>query len=275
MSDCSRIDPLVTPFIDGELPGDERDAVQRHLQACPPCHARVAAEQAVHGLITARKPALQLERASDALRTRCQAAARESAAPQSMRDAGASKGSPVVARSRRWTPASIAPRFAPFAVAATLVLIVAAAFLYQLTARSPRLMAAELTADHMKCFALNEVVDARQSAQAVESSMAAGFNWPAHLPLSSDASGLELIGSRPCLYGEGRVAHIMYLHNGQPVSLFMLPRATRAGERDAIVEIFGHEAAIWSAGNRTFVLITSEPRSDVERLESYVRASLR
>ncbi len=46
----------------------------------------------------------------------------------------------------------------------------------------------------------------------------------------SERAGLELVGARPCLYGEGRVAHIMYRHHGVPVSLFMLPHSARAQE---------------------------------------------
>src|SRR3954469_15670282 len=108
--------------------------------------------------------------------------------------------------------------------AASLVLLVGAAFIYQFTVSSTRVMAAELTADHVKCFAMNAVLRTHQSAAVVESSMASGFGWDMRLPANEAAAGLELVGSRPCLYGEGKVAHIMYRHNGNPVSLFMLPR---------------------------------------------------
>ena len=47
----------------------------------------------------------------------------------------------------------------------------------------------------------------------------------------------------------------MYTYNGQPVSLFMLPRETRASE---LVQVFGHQARIWSEGDRTFVLVARE-----------------
>jgi len=63
----------------------------------------------------------------------------------------------------------------------------------------------------------------------------------------------------------------MYRHQGQPVSLFMLPHTARAEE---LVEVFGHEAAIWCANNRTFVLVASEPRTEVERMASFVRSAL-
>jgi len=63
----------------------------------------------------------------------------------------------------------------------------------------------------------------------------------------------------------------MYRHNGRPVSVFMLPKTTRPEE---IVEVMGHEAAIWSAGDRTFVLIAREPPAEVARMVSFVQASL-
>jgi anti-sigma factor RsiW len=92
------------------------------------------------------------------------------------------------------------------------------------------------------------------------------------VPPALEHVGLELVGSRLCLYGQGRIAHLMYTHNGQPVSVFMLPKALRT---DEVVEVLGHEAVIWSVGGRTFVLIAREPRADVERMASTVQAVMR
>jgi anti-sigma factor RsiW len=160
---------------------------------------------------------------------------------------------------------------APYALAASLVLVVGGAFLYQATARSARVLAAQLTADHVKCFAMNSALGTHQMPAVVESSMASGFDWPMHLPEDPSSAGLELIGARPCLYGEGKIAHIMYRHQGHPVSLFMLPKTARAQQ---LVEVLGHEAAIWCVGNRTFVVVAREPRHEVERLAAFVQASL-
>jgi hypothetical protein len=74
------------------------------------------------------------------------------------------------------------------------------------------------------------------------------------------------------LYGEGKIAHIMYRHNGRPLSLFMLPRTERP---EQLVETLGHECAIWSSADRTFVLVSRETRADVERLADYIQASMR
>jgi anti-sigma factor RsiW len=268
-ADCARIESCVTPFVDGELPGAEREAMAQHLRLCAPCSSRVAAERAVRDLIHRRKPALDAVRAPDALRATC---ARFAGA-----DARAA-GSPTPAvpgapgAGRRWMPA--APwraRLTPVALAASLVLVVAAAFLYQITEKSARIMAAELAADHMKCFAMNSLLRTRHAPDLVEGAMLAGFGWQMHLPDHPERAELELVGARPCLYGEGKVAHIMYTHRGRPVSVFMLPNSSRSRE---LVKVLGNEAAIWCVGRRTFVLIAREPRQDVERIASFVQAGL-
>ena len=263
MSKCAFIDPLVTPYVDGVLPAGDRNLVDEHLGACAPCRGRVLAERAVRDVLTTRRASICVDHAPRELRARCQSL--------SEFISGASCATRVPA----WRA-----RLAPLALAATLVLIVGAAFLYQLTASSESVMAAELTADHVKCFAMNRVLGTHDASDVVESSMASGFDWRVRLPTTEasatpgqpDDPGLELVGSRPCLYGEGRVAHIMFRHNGTPVSLFMLPKTTRS---DELVRVLGHEAAIWSVGDRTFELIARETRTEVEHMAAFIQATLR
>src|SRR5215470_15652122 len=73
MRSCESIDPLVTPYIDRELPDEDYQAVDQHLRACPPCHSRVVAEQAVRDLLRARQPELNKKEASPSLHARCAA----------------------------------------------------------------------------------------------------------------------------------------------------------------------------------------------------------
>src|SRR5919199_1090699 len=127
MRNCNSIDPLVTPFVDGELTGADRDAVVEHTRVCAPCHSRIAAERAVRDLIRSRREALARDAAPAALRDKC----REAAARAETR--GASR----LQRAAAWfRPAHAQPwrvRLAPYALAASLVVIVAGAFIYQLT----------------------------------------------------------------------------------------------------------------------------------------------
>ena len=180
MPDCPSIDPLLTPYVDGELPGVEREAVAQHLRACPPCRARVVVEQAVRDLVRARQPALQRDRASDALRTKCAMlgsveTARSSRARRVQRepleplDTSLEPLEPLVAigdASRAARPGGDA---AP---------VVAGVSLYQITERSTHVMAAELAADHVKCFLLQNLSGTEQPAGPVEYALASKFGWP-------------------------------------------------------------------------------------------------
>jgi anti-sigma factor RsiW len=218
----------------------------------------------VRDLMHERKPALCHSHAPAILRSHCAAAARFNTAATKSRGADAG-------HTNRFALGGWTAWLAPLGAAASLVVIVGGAFLYQATAQSSHVLAAELAADHMKCFAMNTVLGTRQSPDTVQSSMASGFGWNMRLPLGAEREGLELVGSRPCLYGEGKIAHIMYRHNGQPLSLFMLPRTERP---EQLVETLGHECAIWSSQDRTFVLVSRESRADVQRLAEYVHASM-
>jgi hypothetical protein len=176
-----------------------------------------------------------------------------------------------LARSASWLRSG---RVARVAVAAAVVLAAGAAIVYQATQSSVGLLAAELMADHVKCGLINGAVGTAHSEAAVEHWLSSAFGWQADLPDAPEREGLELVGSRTCLYGRGRVAHIMYRdirHEGKLVSVFMLPGQVREA---ALVDALGHEASVWSDGRRTFVLLAREPRSEVARLASFVTASL-
>ena len=264
---CKTLDPVVTPYIDGELGAADRAAVDAHLRVCASCHSRVEAERIVRETLRGRRAALKQERAPAGLRARCALSA------------GAARAllSDAPRPGRAWLKSAAIPRetgsrLRALALAASLVLVVGGAFVYELTDRSVRVMAAELTADHLKCFAVNHLLGTHQETAEVEGSIASGFGAPLHLPEQPERAGLELVGERLCLYGQGRVAHIMYLHHGNPVSVFMLPGTMRPEE---VVDVMGHEAVVWSAGGRTFVLIAREPRAEIEQMASFVHASLR
>jgi len=281
MPDCRTIDPLVTPYVDGELSDTDRRLVDAHVAACPPCYSRVAAERAVRETLCARRRDLA-SAAPPALRAACErmradAARLKPRGPESEAPGTLTPGTLAPGALPRGTFGTQAARgtwkipFVPFALAASIVVLVGGAFVYQVTDSSATVLAAELTADHVKCFTMNTVLGTHQTQTTVEAAMLSGFGWHVRLPQNPSQVGLELVGSRPCLYGEGTIAHVMYRHDGRPVSLFMLPKSARA---EQFVEVLGHEAKIWCAGNRTLVLVAREPRKDVERLAEYVQASL-
>jgi hypothetical protein len=122
------------------------------------------------------------------------------------------------------------------------------------THRSDALLAAQLTADHAKCFRFvagsSEAADAAQ----IERMLRDRYGWDVHVPPSSPDDGLQLIGARRCLYADGLVPHILYRTGGQDVSLYMLDGVARG---DADVVSLGHRSRIWSRGATTYVMVSA------------------
>lgn len=264
MSDCTSIDPHITPYIDGDLGAQERLLVDEHVRLCPPCHSRVAAEQAVRQLMHTKRIELAGDTASPALRSRCAALQRQRATFSLAGSRADTPGGAGLAGAWR-------TRLVPLALAAGVVAVVGGASIYVLTARSSQVLAAELTADHVKCFGMNSLIALKDDPAAAESTMASTFAWHMPLPEAAQRAGMELLGARVCLYGRGLAAHLMYRHHGQAVSVYMIPKMTRS---DEVVDVMGHEAAIWSSGGRTFVLVAREPQADVARMTAVIQTAL-
>lgn len=241
MGDCREIDPLVTPYVDGEISPSQRADVDVHLAACPPCRRRAAVEAAVRRALRSRLAARVLT-APQTLRARCLNAA-----------GGAGALDRPLWRSR----------LVSLSMAAALLLALGGILLYALTVSSSTVLAAQLALDHVKCFALFGGGDAREDRGAADR---LDRQYGRRTEAALGVPGLELVGGRRCLYGEGALAHLMYRLQGRPISLFMLPDTVRA---PSVVGALGHEAVIWSGEGRTYVLLGRQPRSELERIAAH------
>jgi anti-sigma factor RsiW len=243
---CRRICDLLAQYADGTLSDAERADVQRHLDACPPCRVIAGKECGARQLLRACADRLRAEPLPPGLRSRCQALSS---------GAGAS---------RFWFRPSVR-----FAAAALLILFFGALFSL-VTRQSDALLAAQLTADHIKCFGLfrPEGGTTLDGAQA-ERMLRERFGLDVHVPPSSgaQAGSVDLVNARRCLYAEGRIPHLMYEANGQDISLFVLEGESRA---PAELNAFGHHTRIWSRGGNTFVLITPAAGESVAAAARYV-----
>jgi hypothetical protein len=154
----------------------------------------------------------------------------------------------------------------PLSLAATLLLAVATVFLFGLNQRVEAL-AAGLTLDHVKCFkvsALAAAVDAHDAGTSWQRSQ----GWPLRVAATAPAEELRLVDVRRCMSSEGRVAHLMYLWRGHPLSVYVLPRAFG---RDRILDSMGHETAIWSANGRTYAVLATGHPEDFDHIVGYVK----
>ena len=251
-SDCRQICEWITSYVEGGLAAPVRSDVERHVAACSPCRGRLVKEQGARSALRQCAEGLTNPALPPGLESRCRALAREQAAR-----AGVSG----------WR------RMVPLAVAAVLLLALGVGVLPSLTGRSTSLLAAQLTADHVKCFAVftpRETTGA--DAQAAEQQLAS-YGWRMHVPPSSPRDGLKLLGVRRCLYAQGQIPHVMYEAQGKPISLFKLAGNTRPA---SVVSSFGHECRIWQRDGETFVLVgPKDTGEEMERIHEYVEREAR
>lgn len=244
MKDCRETTDRLAPYVDEVLPPAERRAVERHLSQCPPCRSAMQAQAGGRQILRGAAESLRTHPLPPGLRSRCEA----------------------LARAR--TPAAVGwGRLIPVSLSALLVLFTALVLVSLATQRSNTLLAAQLTADHAKCFRLfADAESAPADAARLEELLRDRYGWDVRVPPSSDADGVQLIGARRCLYADGTIPHVMYRVDGQDVSLFMLEGVTR---RDEDVTSWGHRSHIWSRGDATYVLVAPES-SDISRAVRYV-----
>lgn len=230
--DCRRTAERLTSYVDNALPVVEQADVERHLNACPPCRTAATHESRARSVLRGQTRALTESPLPPGLRSRCEALAREHLRASA----------PPVFSSRRFAP-----------LTAMMTLVIGFLLFSLATHRSDTVLAAQLTADHAKCFrffAKNTSSDA--DARLVERMLENDYGWDLHVPPSSSANRVRLRGARRCLYVDGSIPHVMYDVDGYDVSLFVLDGVRRSANN---LVALGHRSRMWMAGRRTYVLV--------------------
>lgn len=255
MTHCTSIDALLTPYVDDALGATDRDRVHLHLRECPACQRRVAVEREVRQAL--RRHAVEL---------------RGGPAPASLR----SRLAQVAAQAAPVTPAgrtrAVRMQLVRAAVAASLVLGGGLWLTALITRQSTTVLAAQLAADHVKCFLTNRdrgVLD----PQPVAAFLRERYDFDAIVPGSDGSLGLRLVGARRCLSGEGTNAHILYTWRGQPVSLYMLPGGAHVHDAhaDHTHDVLGQTTEMWAGHNGTYVLVTPDSGESLAPLVAYMQ----
>jgi len=256
MSDCRDVEPLMTPYVDGEARPAEQASVDAHIKTCPPCREAVADERTARDVLHARREELR-GTASDMLRRRC------AAQTTSIRKSVAAPRPGLGLMRRSWVPLSLA---------ATLVLTVAAVFLFGLNNRVEAL-ATQLAVDHVKCFQFvpdHSTVDPGEAGQA----WARKQGWPLRVPLSTPDRQLVLLDVRRCWSTDGVTAHMLYRWRGEPLSVYVLNSVPVRHFDVRTVDKLGQEEIMWSRGGRTYAVVARARRADLEQVVKYVQQSV-
>jgi anti-sigma factor RsiW len=253
MKDCRETSERLTPYVDDALPPEERGDIERHLNACPPCRQSAVEEQGGRTVVRECASRLRQPPLPPGLRSRCEALARD--------------------HSRVSTFASWRLRLVPLTLVATIVIVAGLALFSLITRRSDAVLAAQLTADHIKCFKVF-VPDQEADPRQVEAQLEENYGWDMHVPGSSPENDVRLLGGRRCMYASGPLPHVMYSTEDQkPVSLFRLEGEIRD---EASVETMGHLCRIWSRGGNTYVLVAPESAAqDIGRIARYVQQEVK
>ncbi len=265
MSECRRTAGRLAAYTDASLPPAERDEVERHLDACPPCRDEASQQSGAHAILRARADRLRAEMLPPGLRSRCEALAREHAALPPAR----SWATPRL----RAFGASARQGLVPVTLAAILLVFTGAAIVSLATQRSDALFAAQLTADHTRCFRqhVGAAAPGLDAAQ-VEARLARDYGWRLHVPASLPNNELRLVHARRCLYAEGRIPHVLYRAHGEDLSLFVIEGVARP---PADVTAFGHRSRIWTRGDTTFVLVSSTSAGNLDAAARYLMQEAR
>jgi anti-sigma factor RsiW len=238
---------MLTPYVDGEGAAADRARVADHLAGCPSC----------------RQQAAQQSAARQALRSRSQALVGH--APPGLRDRCARAIAPVL------MPVTASRRSRLLPLAAVAVLFFGTGGAVYATRGTNTSLAVQLALDHLKCFALFGQSATAADASALAATLHERYGWDLNVPAGSADQHLRLVGGRRCLSLDGRVAHILYRHDGHALSLFLVPGAARP---DARLAVIGHHALIWSRKRTTYVIVASEPEADLDRVAGYLQRVL-
>jgi len=195
---CREIHRVTTPYVDADASYADLAAVERHLRRCPACQRRVAAERA----------------ARDTLKRHCHSTLFGGPpAPAALRERLANLPAERVAPpASRWRQIAVATLIGACTISVTAIL----------TQGSATVLAAQLVADHVKCFFTvdHRPLDPVQVGDRLKRQY--GFDVP--VPAGNDALGLRLVGARRCISSDGRTVidlqnrTLTYFIEGQPSS---------------------------------------------------------
>jgi anti-sigma factor (TIGR02949 family) len=265
MKNCQDLEPLLTPYVDGEATAEQRAAIEAHLAACPTCREYADAEAHARDLVKACReqlitpaPVRLHQKCADLARREAAAASAASASAVPASAAPASIPGPRVSEPR---PRGSWLRWAPVSLIATAALVVLGVFAYS-TFRGTAL-AAQLARDHVRCTG---IVGGRAPAdpEAQKATWKQRLGWSVDVPTFSADDELQFVQLRRCLHDRNvSMAHILYRRHGRLLSLFVMPEPE---PNHSEFEVAGERTVIWSQGGRTYAVVGANSSAELHEL---------
>jgi anti-sigma factor RsiW len=246
---CQELDSILYPYLDGEFQPDERLEVEAHLTGCSECARRVHEEaRSLRSLRRATRQALEVPRASDALRARVQGGIR-----QERRQL----------QQLRWLRAS----------AAALVLVTAGSGAWMaLRPEHEQRFMEDAARRHAKKLPTEISGDSHEN---VEAWFDGKLDHRVSVPRLHDA---KLAGARISNVTDRPAAYISYERNtekeGSParrIGLFVFDDAHREVQAPPLPSVqvgssLGYNVAVWREGEVVYELVTDLDETDIRRM---------
>lgn len=245
---CDEAAARLDPYIDGELAGEDRAELGRHLALCPHCTAEAAA---LAGLRDDLRAGASRHPAPPPLAAAIRAGLR--AEP---RDARAGRGG-----------------LSAVAYAATLLLAVAlgsAGTLAVLDRRAEAGLADELLDDHLRALLGTHLTDIASSDRHAVKPWFAGRAAVAPSVIDLTGQGFPLLGGRLDLVAGRPAPALVYKRRDHVIDLFVLPASGAASPQ--ALERRGYALRRWRDGDLDYWAVSDVSPGELAELERLLRA---
>jgi anti-sigma factor (TIGR02949 family) len=247
---CDLTQTRLHAYFDGELDAMGAAEFERHLESCPDCEARLAAEDKLRSALAG---AQLYARAPETLRKKLQTALPKAAIPPEVRDPKAS-----VEKSWRW-----------LAIAASVILaaILGTHYLEKMNRYSQQqAMAAVIVDAHLRSLQPGHLEDVISTDQHTVKPWFDGkidFAPPVR-DFASD--GFPLLGGRLDVIDSRTAAALVYGRRKHIVNVFV-EKAQPADSKDASGELQGYHWISWQQNNFTFTAVSDTAYADLDQLK--------
>jgi anti-sigma factor RsiW len=269
--DCTEVELLLPPYLDGEFDEVEQAAMEGHLAACEPCRGRAAAALSLRSTLRAKlreavAPGTRAGTAPESLRRRIAVAL--DAEAEAARDAHAP-----------WWRRILSPL--PVAAVAACV---AGALVVFAGHRSADPLVEEAVRKHARDLPL-ELNAASVGPEAISALLASKLDFNPRPP-AFRSSGLRLVGARLAQLREWPAAYMRYETPQGHVGLFIIDdperrvgeagRAVTTGPSTVrVMNARGYNVAIWRRDEIVYSLVADLDEADLLRLVATAQAAER
>jgi anti-sigma factor (TIGR02949 family) len=247
---CDLSQTRLHAYFDGELDAIGAAEFERHLESCPDCDTRLAAEQKLRSALAG---AQLYTRAPETLRRKLQISLPKAAIPPEVRDP-----KPSVANSWRW-----------LAIAATVILSVflGTQYLQKLDRYSRRqAMAAVIVDAHLRSLQPGHLEDVISTDQHTVKPWFDGKIDFAPPVRDFATDGFPLLGGRLDVIDSRTAAALVYGRRKHIVNVFV-EKAQVGDSQDASGELQGYHWVAWQQNGFTFTAVSDTAYADLDQLK--------